>query len=200
VADLVNAPATTSATPEVPYVAGFWKDPQAFKIAASAARDAGHTGIQAYMPYPIHGIEAILGLERSFIGRPVFAVSILFFLVAYQMQYHQQVVNFPMIYGGKPFHSWQLFVVVTLETGLLIGALVNLLLCFHTCRLVPNPAFKPMHPRLSDDTFCIALPITATADTQSLVAWFRKLGADEVEIDEHPAAAPAAAGAEPAHA
>ncbi len=182
--DHVNAPPSPSATPEVPYVAGYWRNAQAFKIAATSAREAGHTGIQAYLPYPVHGIEPILGLERSWIGRGVFAVSVVFFIVAYHMQYFQQVESFPMVYGGKPFHTWQLFVVVTLETGLLIGALANLLLAFHTCRLIPNPAFKPMHPRLSDDTFALALPISARASSEQLVAWFRGLGAEEVEVND----------------
>jgi hypothetical protein len=197
VADLFHAPPTVSAAPEQPYVAGYWRDPQAFKVAAAAARDGGHTNLSAYLAYPLHGIEEILGLERSTIGRPVFAVCIVFVLIAYTMCYYQQVVSFPMVYSGKPYHTWQLFVVVTLETGLLLGALANLLLCFHTCRLVPNPAFKPMHPRLSDDTFALALPISATSGVEQLTAWFRQLGADEVEVNEN-AGAPAAA--EPAHA
>jgi hypothetical protein len=193
VADGITAPPSVSAAPEVPYVAGYWRNPQAFKIAVSAARDAGHTGIQAYMPYPVHGVEPTLGLQRSWIGRPVFATCVLFFLAAYGMQYMQQVVEWPLIYSGKPYHTWQLFVVVTLESGLLMGAIVNLLLCFHTCRLVPNPNFRPIHPRVSDDTFCLAVPLTAAVGADKLVAWFRTLGADEVDIDEAPKPAGAAA-------
>jgi hypothetical protein len=195
-ADLHHAPATTSPTPEVPFVCGSWRSPQGFKVAATAARDAGYTNLQAYMPYPIHGIDAILGLERSWIGRPVFVVCIVFFVLAYLLQYDRMVVDFPLVYGGKPYHTWQLFVVVTLETGLLLGALANLLLCFHTCRLLPNPAFTPMNPRLSDDTFAIAVPITSHADAQQLVAWFNRLGAEDVVVKDPTQPAPT----EPSHA
>jgi hypothetical protein len=197
VADLYHAPPTVSATPEVPYVAGFWRDPQAFMVAAMAARDAGHVNMQSYLAYPLHGLEEIFGLERSLIGRGVFAMSIVFFIVAYTMCYYQQVVSFPLNYSGKPYHTWQLFVVVTLETGLLLGAVANLLLCFHTCRLLPNPAFKPMNERLSDDTFGLALVIGPKGDAQQLTAWFKQLGAEEVEVNE---TVGVVAATEPAHA
>jgi hypothetical protein len=197
--DVAHAPPTTSPSPEVPYVAGFWRDPQAFKIAAQAARDAGHTQLQAYLAYPLHGIEEILGLERSTIGRPVFVACLVFFVLAYLMQYNREVTDFPMVYGGKPYHTWQLFVVVTLETGLLLGAVANLLLAFHTCRLVPNPFFKPMNPRLSDDTFGLALPTSPRANADQLVEWLKKLGAVEVEINETAGTATAAKPAEAAH-
>lgn len=192
----LHAPPTTSPRPEVPHVVGFWRNPLAFKIAARAARDAGHANLQAYLPYPIHGIEEQLGLKRSLIGRVVFSVAVIGFVLAYGMQFDRQVMDYPMVYGGKPYHTWQLFVVVTLETGLLLGALANLLLCFHTCRLVPNPGFTPMHPRLSDDTFALAVPITAAHRADALVGWFRQLGADEVEVNE----TAGAAAAETSHA
>jgi hypothetical protein len=180
-ADAHHAPATTSPSPEVPYVCGYFSNPRVFKLAAMAARDADYKNLQAYMPYPIHGMDAILGLERSLIGRPVFAVSVLFFVAAWFMQYFNMVVDFPLVYGGKPYDTPQLFVVVTLETGLLLGALVNLLLCFHSCKLLPNPTFKPMHPKLSDDTFAIAVPITSSASAEKLTAWFKQVGAIEIE-------------------
>lgn len=187
-ADLVHAPATTAPAPEGPYVAGFWRTPDGFRAAARAARDAGHTNIQAYMPYPVHGFEELLGLERSWIGRPVFALCCLGFLAAFGMCWDRMDVNFPLIYGGKPYGTWQLFVVVTLETGLLLGALANLLLCFHTCRLLPNPAFMPMDPRLSDDTFAIAIPITSRHSADQLERWFHAQQAEEVRVQPTAAA------------
>jgi len=183
-ADAHHAPATTSPTPEVPYVCGYFRTPRAFKLAAMAARDADYKNLQAYMPYPIHGIDAILGLERSLIGRPVFAVSAVFFFLAWFMCYFHMTIDFPLVYGGKPYQTPQLFVVVVMETGLLMGALLNLLLCFHSCKLLPNPTFKPMHPRLSDDTFAIAVPITGSASAEKLTAWFNQVGAEDIEAKD----------------
>jgi len=179
-ADLHHAPATSSPTPEVPYVVGYFSNPRTFKLAAMAARDADYKNLQAYMPYPVHGIDEILGLQRSLLGRPVFAVTIVFFLLAYFMQYYNHVLSWPLVYGGKPFHTPQLFVVVTLETGLLLGALFNLVMCFHTCKLIPNPAFTPMHPRLSDDLFAIAVPITDKVPADTLQTFFRQVGAEGI--------------------
>jgi hypothetical protein len=192
--DLHHA-ATTSPTPDVPYVAGLWRSPDAFRDAARAASKAGYSNLQAYMPYPLHGIEDILGLERSLIGRPVFAICCLGFLLAFFMCWDRQVIDFPTIYSGKPYESWQLFVVVTLETGLLFGAIANLLLCFHCCRLLPNPQFTPLDARLSDDTFAIAIPITSAASAEHLKAWFEGLKADEIRVQAAPPPEPPAIAA-----
>ncbi len=146
--DICHGPAIIAPAPTVPYVAGFWRSPGAFRAAARAAREANYTNLQAYLPYPLHGFDEILGIRRSLIGRPVFAICCIGFLLAFFMCHDRMVSDFPMIYGGKPYVSPQLFVVVTLETGLLLGALANLLLCFHCCRLLPNPFFTPMHPTL----------------------------------------------------
>jgi hypothetical protein len=198
--DLFHAPATTAPAPQGSYVAGFWKSPEAFKAAARAAREAGYAQLQAYMPYPLHGFDDILGLQRSWIGRPVFAICCVGFLLAFGMCSYHMVDDFPAIYGGKPYATWQLFVVVTLETGLLFGALANLLLCFHTCRLLPDPTFTPMHERLSDDTFAIAVPVSAQHSAAQLRSFFEGLHAEDIRVHLEPAsAAVAAPAAEASH-
>jgi hypothetical protein len=168
-------------------VVGYFRELPAFKAAVAAARAAGFAHVEVHTPYPVHGVEAALGLKRSWIGRPVLAVSIVVAIAAFLMQYHQQVEEFPMIYSGKPYFTWQLYVVVTLESGLLLGAIANLLLCFHTCKLLPDPFWRPRNDRLSDDTFAVVLNDPRPA--AELSAWMRQQGALDVEVDAAPAGA-----------
>ena len=177
-------------------VVGYFRDVPAFKAAVVAARAAGYSHTEVHMPYPVHGVEGALGLKRSWIGRPVLAVSLVVAALAFLMQYHQQVEEFPMIYSGKPYFTWQLYVVVTMESGLLLGALLNLLLCFHTCQLLPDPFWRPRNDRLSDDTFAVV--VTDIRAAEVLVAWMKAQGAVGVDVDPAPGATPAPVGA--AHA
>jgi hypothetical protein len=159
-----------------PYVAGIFPDEASFVAACRAARTAGHSDLQAWTPWPVHGLEDILGLERSRLGRAVLAAILLGFVVCFVGIHHISVLGWPVVYGGKPFDTWQLWVVPVLETGLLAGAVVNLLACFHTCRLLPDPFTALPDGRLSDDRFALALP--AGADPLAVRAWFAAQGAE----------------------
>src|SRR6266542_2130994 len=41
----------------------------------------------------------------------------------YLMQYWINVINYPLNIGGKPFHSWPSFIIVTFEMTILFGGL-----------------------------------------------------------------------------
>lgn len=171
---MADAIATTGAAP---YVGGLFADEAGFLAAARAARAAGHADLQAWTPWPVHGLEDALGLQRSWIGRPVFAAVLLGFALCFAGISYLQVDYWPVIYGGKPYFAWPLWVVPVLEIGLLLGAIVNLLACFHTCRLVPDPFTRLPDPRLTDDRFCLALP--AGGDPEAVRAWLRAQGAGD---------------------
>jgi hypothetical protein len=138
---------------------GAYTDADAFLAACRAARGRG-LAPQAWAPYPVHGLEDALGLERSWIGRPVFATILVGFVVAFAGLYHLGVIDYPINVSGKPFFAWQTFVVMTLEVGLLLGALVNMAVAFHACRLLPLPETALVDARQTDDRFLIALPVT----------------------------------------
>lgn len=163
----VTGPAGTAS-----YVAGFFGSENAALSAVKAVRKAGHTAIQVWSPFPIHGLDPELGLQRSLIGRPVFAISLVGFLFTFCGLYHLMVEDWPLIYGGKPFFTWPLWVVPTLEAGLLFGAVINLKMVLHTCKLIPDPFVRLPDPRVTDDQFCVAVSTEATpaADLEALFA------------------------------
>jgi hypothetical protein len=180
-------------------VAGYFRSQAAFTAAATAAVREGR-GPLAFTPYPVHGLDAILGIKRSMLGRPVLTVILVGFCIGLHMCWFTMSQDWPLNVGGKPYFAWPTFMVVSLETGLLFGALSNLLIAAHLCRLFPSPVTVLPNPRMSDDTFTLVLPLAAAsaADGEALAAWLRSHGADEVETyasHEEPAA-PAAADAE----
>ncbi len=186
----MSDPQSPSALHAALSVAGYFRSQAAFTAAAGAAvREARHP--LAFTPYPVHGLDAVLGLKRSLLGRPVLTVILLGFCVGLHMCWYTMNQDWPLNVGGKPFFAWPTFMVVALETGLLFGALSNLLIAAHLCRLFPNPATTLPNPRMSDDTFTLVLPLRAAADAEAQVAWLRSHGAEEVET--FGAAAPSAA-------
>jgi hypothetical protein len=162
-----------------PWLAGIFEAEAPFLAACRAARAEGRSGLQAWSPWPVHGLDEALGLAPSPIGRVVLAAVLLGAALCFAMQYHLQVVDWPLVHGGKPYATWQLWVVPTLEAGLLLGALANLAACLHLCRLLPDPCTRLPAPRLADDRLCLAVALEG-GERDRLEAWLRAQGAVEV--------------------
>jgi hypothetical protein len=180
-------------------VVGFYKDEHALVTACKAARDAGHPLVEAISPYPVHGIDPVLGIQRSWIGRPVLLTALLGFVAAYGFLHHSSVIEWPILVSGKPYHYWIGFVVPTLELGLLAAALVNLGLVFHATRSLPLPETKVVCPRLTDDAFAVVIPVREGYTAASLCGWLAERGAERTQVilPEAPAVPAPAAEAHP---
>jgi hypothetical protein len=164
-----------------PIVAGYYRDQSRFTDACGAATAAGLKP-EAFTPWPVHGLEHKLGIPRSLIGRPVLTVILIGFCLGLHLAWYTQYQNYPLNVGGKPYFAWQTFVVVIMETGLLLGALANMGVALHFCRLLPDPNTRLINDRITDDTFALVLPITAGKDVDALSAWLREQGAEEVQV------------------
>jgi hypothetical protein len=84
-----------------------------------------------------------------------------------------------------------------METGLLLGALANMGIALHLCRLLPDPNTRLINDRITDDTFALVLPIGTDKTADGLSAWLREQGAEEVQVLGVVEATPAE---EPVHA
>lgn len=165
------------ADPSSPVVTvGYFReaDRAAFVTACREGTAAG-TVVRAYTPYPVHGLEHVLGYPPSWIGRFVLAVVLLGFAGVGAAIWQDHVLTWPINVSGKPYESWALFVVPTLEAGLLFGALSNLLACFHACRLAPDPFGAVLRKDLTDDHFALVVRGDDSA------AWLNAHGAESVE-------------------
>jgi len=83
------------------------------------ARTSGR--VEAYTPYPVHGIEAALGLRRSPLAGMVMVAGILGAVTALSFQWWMSAVDYPIIVGGKALFSWQAFVPIMFEVTVLFA-------------------------------------------------------------------------------
>jgi hypothetical protein len=94
--------------------------------SARAARAAGYAP-QAYAPFAVDGLPEALGIPRSRIPAITFVGAALGGVAAYAMQWASAVLLRPLNVGGRPLHSWPMFVPVTFEMTILGGALAAVL-------------------------------------------------------------------------
>ena len=96
-------------------------------VAVRAAQSAGRSGVEAYAPFPVEGLAEALGFKRCHVAPITFAGALIGGVAGYFMQWYTAVVDYAINVGGRPAHSWPMFVPITFELTILGGALAAVL-------------------------------------------------------------------------
>lgn len=73
--------------------------------AAKKVRDAGYKKWDVFTPYPVHGMDAAMGMGRSNVPRFTLIGGILGFFVGCLISWYMNSYDYPLIVGGKPYWS-----------------------------------------------------------------------------------------------
>lgn len=96
--------------------------PESVVAAAQKAYDAGYRKMDAYSPFPVHGLDEAVGFRKNYVSLVVLIGGLTGAATGFLMQYIGMVVHYPYNAGGKPFFSWPMFVPITFELGILFAA------------------------------------------------------------------------------
>jgi hypothetical protein len=128
--------------------------------AVGRLRALGYRRLDAYSPFPVHGMDRALGLKRSKVPALVLAGGIFGALFAQILQWYQSVIAYPLVTGGKPLNSAEAFVPITFETTILyaaFGAVFGMLALNGLPRLY-HPVFRgKSFARASNDGFFLSV-------------------------------------------
>ena len=125
--------------------------PTSLVKAAEQTRDAGYIKIDAYSPLPIEGLAEAIGFHHDLVPLVTLIGAIIGGTTGYLMQYWINVINYPLNIGGKPFHSWPSFIVVTFEMTILFGGISAVF-----GMLALNGLPMPYHPVFNVSRFAFA--------------------------------------------
>lgn len=157
----------------------------ALASAAAAAHKAGYRDLDAYSPFPIEELDEALGASAAplpllaLIGACVGAVT------GFGMQYLVHVVLLPQNVGGRPLDSWQMFVPITFEMGVLFSALTIVvgILVMNRLPELYHPVFNvPEFARATRDRFFLCIQARdAHFDAEKTRDFLLALGAYQVD-------------------
>jgi Protein of unknown function (DUF3341) len=120
-------------------------------------RARGFRIYDVYAPYPVHGLDAAMGLRRSRLPLITLAAGLMGLLSAAVLQFYTTVYDWPMNVGGKPNNSTLAFVPISFELTILFGGLATVAAFFLRCRLFPGARPLRFQEGTTDDTFALVL-------------------------------------------
>jgi hypothetical protein len=158
--------------------------PDDLVAAAARAHADGYRRMDAYTPFPVHGLAEAIGFHTNRLPLLVLLGGILGAVAGFGSQYYAAVIDYPLNVGGRPLNSWPAFIPITFEVTILFAALTAVL-----GMLALNGLPQPYHPVFNAPRFALAtrdrffLCIEATDprfDPQTTRQLLETLGAKEV--------------------
>lgn len=163
---------------------GLYNDEEDLKSAIKTA-NASHLDIMdVFSPFPVHGIDSILGLKESrlhYLGFIYGATGALFGFLAMSWIFTR---DWPIVFGSKPYWSVPAFIPITFELTVLFCAWGMTITFYTICGMWPGVKAKTLDDRISDDKFCVAFDVTdaTDGDVDSLKGFFSQTKAAEVNV------------------
>lgn len=105
------------------FVLGIYDDEDVLLEAVTKVRESGVKIHEVFSPFPVHGLEDVLGYKRTRLPIAAFMFGFLGLALAVLMQTWMLGVDWPMIIGGKDHISLPPFMPVAFELTVLISAL-----------------------------------------------------------------------------
>lgn len=138
-----------------------YNDPEELKTGARKVRSAGVKVKEVYSPFPIHGIDPIIGLKRTRIGITSFLYGATGTTLAVLGMYYFMIVDWPMNIGGKPsqtlYQNLPAFIPVTFEFTILCACHGMALTFLIRNKTLPGMPARNPDPRSTDDKFVMEI-------------------------------------------
>ena len=136
---------------EIVGAAALYRTPDDLVSGLSRIRELGFTRLDVVSPYPIHGIDRLLGVGPSRLGYVALVAGITAVLLAKLVQWWMSEIDYPLNIGGKPLFSWPAFVPVTFELMVLVASIVTVVGMLSVFNRLPHYGSALLQSKLMPD-------------------------------------------------
>ncbi|MBK5286340.1 MAG: DUF3341 domain-containing protein [Bacteroidia bacterium] len=156
---------------------------QLFTVIPSL-RNSGLRVTNLQSPFPVHGIDAVLGIPRTRMGIVSFLLGGTGFSLGLLMIWYMMIKDWPMNIGGKPSFALYLnlpaFIPVLFECTVLGAAHGMFIVFLLRSKILPGVTAPIPHLRVTDDKFVLHVEVKEESKINDAINIIRASGASEV--------------------
>ncbi|MCG8320929.1 MAG: DUF3341 domain-containing protein [Cytophagales bacterium] len=163
------------------YLVGIYEDENTLVNAIKQVRQSGIKIHEVFTPYPIHGLEDVLGYRRSRLPIAAFLFGLTGTTLALTMMFYMMGIDWPMNIGGKNYTPLPTFIPVTFEMTVLLSAFGMVGTFFVVSNLKPYGKPKIFDIRSTDDKHVMAIDLANNyLSREEISSILNQSGASEV--------------------
>lgn len=162
------------------FIVGNFYDEQVLFPAVRAVRKKGYKIHDVYTPFPIHGLDAAMGLRDTSLHTAGFIYGTTGFLVGLSFITWVFTSDWPLNIGGKPFFALPAWIPILFELTVLFAAVGMVMTFCWLCQLAPFVKKDHFNPRSTDDTFVMAIECNDKTSEAEATQFLQSVGAQDV--------------------
>lgn len=166
------------------FVVGSFDEEKVLFPAVKQVRKAGYKIHDVYTPFPIHGLDKVMGLRDTSLHTAGFIYGITGTTTALSFMSWVFTKDWPLNIGGKPYLPLPAFIPIAFELTVLFAAVGMVLTFCYLCQLAPFVKKHHFSLRATDDLMVMAIEVTSKTNVEEAKAFLAAQGASDVHVQE----------------
>jgi len=162
---------------------GLYGDDDDLLHGIDALQKKGITINEVYTPFPVHGLDKLLGLKKTRISDAAFCFAVYGFSLACTITWYFMNHDWPQNIGGKPSFLWgynmPAFVPVMFEMTVFCAAHLMSITYLIRNKMYPGAADQNPDPRTTDDKFLVEIH---SNDLEAIKPILIETGVEEITV------------------
>lgn len=135
---------------------GIFNDEEKFISSITSLKEHEYVIHDVFTPYPVHEVFHLLK-RKSRLPTAAYFFGLFGIIATLAFLFYTSVIDWPIVYGGKPFNSFPSFIVVTIIVTIFTVTILSLALFSARSRLFPGRDNTIFDLRATDDKFVIVV-------------------------------------------
>ena len=138
------------------YKIGIFDDEEKFVSAIRMLQEQKVAIFDVFTPYPVHEVFHLLK-RKSKLPTAAYFFGLFGMIATLGFLYYTSVIDWPVVYGGKPFNSFPSFIVVTIVITIFTVTILSLATFSLRSKLFPGRENTIFDSRATDNKFVIVV-------------------------------------------
>lgn len=139
------------------YITAYYEDDEKLLEGLKNLKKEGLKILDVLTPFPVHGIDKVLGYRRSWISRVGFIGGAMGGATGFLFQAWVFTKGYPLNIGGKPLLAIPSFIPVTFEMTILFAAFAMVFAFLIRSKIGPGAKYEPIDERITDNRFVVLI-------------------------------------------